>query len=355
MTAGECNGSGTQVRRKGLGRVSKRAAARSAGRVWRTYVAFALAGLALPASAEARSTVEPGVGVEGSVLVQGSTSSDAISVTATKDEIRVSDSEGVSLRPTPVFDPASEPNCEQTSATVVVCTNVTSSVAVEVRAGRGNDRITGTARDDFLDGGSGNDVIGGLSGRDFIDDHSGKDTIRAGGGPDVVRVSGSTSEPDRGRDRINCGLPSKQQLGSLEVILDRDTVFAEATDRVRGCEVGETTGDERGNWMRGATPMFGRTGNDFMVGGPGKDKLFGNEGRDRIFGRSGRDRLYGGSGGDKLYGGTGRDRLYGQRGNDRINSRDRSRDLVFCGSGGRDLAKIDRHDRAFACERVSRR
>jgi hypothetical protein len=92
---------------------------------------------------------------------------------------------------------------------------------------------------------------------------------------------------------------------------------------------------------------------DFLLGGEGDDCLNGLGGADRIDGSTGADKLNGGDGGDRLAGGPGLDRLSGGPGVDVIQARDGARELVRCGPG-RDLARLDRRDRAIGCERMRR-
>jgi len=69
-----------------------------------------------------------------------------------------------------------------------------------------------------------------------------------------------------------------------------------------------------------------------------------------IDGGAGRDTLIGTAGYDFIAGGGGNDVIEGGRKSDLIETRDRSKDLVDCGSG-RDTLLRDRRDRANACER----
>jgi hypothetical protein len=94
---------------------------------------------------------------------------------------------------------------------------------------------------------------------------------------------------------------------------------------------------------------------DRLVGTDGPDELRGLGGNDRLSGLAGNDRLSGGAGNDRLTAGRGTDTLLGGSGSDVLSARDGRRDTVDCGSGRRDRAIVDRHDRVRGCERVSRR
>jgi Ca2+-binding RTX toxin-like protein len=93
---------------------------------------------------------------------------------------------------------------------------------------------------------------------------------------------------------------------------------------------------------------------DRLVGTNGPDELRGLGGNDQLSGLGGDDRLSGGAGDDRLAGGRGTDTLLGGAGNDVLSARDGHRDTVDCGTGRRDRATVDRHDRVRGCERVSR-
>ena len=77
-----------------------------------------------------------------------------------------------------------------------------------IRGGDGNDRLSGGLDGDRLIGGDGNDLIDGGDGRNSYSGGAGRDVIDA--------ANGSV-------ETINCGS-------------GRDTVRADSTDRVRGCE-----------------------------------------------------------------------------------------------------------------------
>ncbi len=83
--------------------------------------------------------------------------------------------------------------------------------------------------------------------------------------------------------------------------------------------------------------------------------LTGTAGPDVLRGLGGDDRLFGGRGNDRLDGGRGKDVLSGGAGDDTILARDKTRDVISCGSG-RDLVTADRIDVvARDCETVRRR
>ena len=110
--------------------------------------------------------------------------------------------------------------------------------------------------------------------------------------------------------------------------------------------------------------IFGRDGKDVLIGFAAADYVYGEEGDDILLGESGNDRLWGGGRDDTLDGGTGADRLWpgwgsdvvdAGSGNDIVNAgeNDSAMDSIDCG-GGFDRAVINRRDKVFNCERVTR-
>ena len=133
---------------------------------------------------------------------------------------------------------------------------------------------------------------------------------------------------------------------------------ADGDDRVTGvrgddCLYGDAGGD-RLDGGSGGDLLLGRAGNDVLTGSTGNDRVSGSDGDDRLNGGTGADRLSGGDGRDSLLGGRGRDSFSGGDGRDRLNAADGRGERVNCG-GGRDIARVDRFDRLFGCERVLRR
>jgi Tol biopolymer transport system component len=208
--------------------------------------------------------------------------------------------------------------------------------------------ITGTERADVRTGGPASDVMFGLAGNDVLRGAGGRDCLYGQLGSD--RLLG------QGAGDWLWGGPGSDGLDG-----------GPGGDRLRGQD-----GNDR---------LAGGSGRDSLTGGAGRDRLDGGSGRDRLRGGAGADRLFGGSGADRLTGGSGRDRLHGDAGDDliadhsgrdgfwggagddRIDARDGARgggrrraDVVACGAGAHDVARVDGADRvARDCERVVRR
>jgi hemolysin type calcium-binding protein len=115
-------------------------------------------------------------------------------------------------------------------------------------------------------------------------------------------------------------------------------------------------GTPRADTLRGTSSgdlIFGLDGNDLIRGRAGNDCLIGDGGNDRLLGGKGSDRLTGGDGNDTLVGGKGVNRYDAGSGNEIVKAANGRRELVSCGEG-RDRARVDRHDRVAACEKVTR-
>jgi uncharacterized repeat protein (TIGR01451 family) len=84
------------------------------------------------------------------------------------------------------------------------------------------------------------------------------------------------------------------------------------------------------------------------------NRLNGDSRANRLRGTYGGDDIHGARGDDSIKSVAGRDCFFGNRGDDTIVSRDGSRDLVDCGSGSADIARVDRFDKVKGCEHVRR-
>ncbi len=156
--------------------------------------------------------------------------------------------------------------------------------------------ITGTTRDDELEGtdgrdvilaGPGADVVFGFDGNDVICGGPGNDVIRGGEGDDILfgNEAADTLFGDAGNDDLRGGYWKDHLLGGA------------GDDTLRG--------------GRGTDRLQGGSGDDTVLGGDGMDTVEGNAGRDTANGQQGRDSVAGGPGTDIVIGGAGRDRCSG--------------------------------------------
>jgi Ca2+-binding RTX toxin-like protein len=148
----------------------------------------------------------------------------------------------------------------------------------------GNDRITGTPGQDFIDGLRGNDIINGGPGDDAMGGQEGLDLINGGAG----------------------------------------------NDRIVG-------GD-------GKDQLYGQAGNDFIEGGNGDDVIEGHAGLDTIYGGPGADYMWGDIS-PKVAPQTdySNDRII-HGGLTGITDPDGSSDYIACGLGGADEVWYNRND-----------
>jgi Ca2+-binding RTX toxin-like protein len=164
---------------------------------------------------------------------------------------------------------------------------------LEVRGGRGHDRVYG---------GDGADRLWGHDGHDRLDGGAGADRMWGGRGNDTYLVD---DRADRVHEARNQGT---------------DTVKASVSYSLAGTHVeklvltGAADLNATGNSL--ANMLAGNGGHNSLRGGAGDDLLKGNAGNDTLLGGSGQDRLLGGSGHDLLKGGGGNDQLTGGSGAD---------------------------------------
>jgi Ca2+-binding RTX toxin-like protein len=280
--------------------------------------------------------------------------------------------------------------------------NLTSAPST-LSGGDGNDSLNGGSGPDILRGNKGVDTQSGGAGDDYIDSRGDKgDVIACGDGNDTVRADSADSvaadceiidrdsppppppTPGSGPSPAATGLLGPAESRRLKAgACATDMIGTPRDDLLSGSSLGETLFGLQGNdilrGLQGDDCLFGGLGSDRLSGADGDDRLLGddaarglrgndslsgNAGDDLLIGGPGRDRLYGGAGNDRIRGGRGRDRLRagpgnnrlsGGIGNDRIYSANGRRDIVKCGVGRRDRARVDRIDSVRGCERVSRR
>lgn len=173
-----------------------------------------------------------------------------------------------------------------------------------------NDRVIGSAFDDFLAGGDGDDEIIGGQGRDSINGGDGDDVLYGNRGIDFF-------DPGAGADQIDGG-------GDFDRVWYGASRSGVTVDLNRGTGSG---GDAEGDTYTGIERVTGSSYDDVITGtavsnaikgGNGADTIYGLDGRDVIEGQFGDDILYGGNSNDIVLGGDGNDQVYGNRGSDKL-------------------------------------
>jgi len=220
-----------------------------------------------------------------------------------------------------------------------------------VRAGPGNDTVTGSLGADDLQGEDGDDVLTGSSGDDDLAAGRGADRLDAGRGDDrlldgvgflstaaapTAADGADTFSGSIGRDVL---VYSGSRTARLEVTPNDQT----ANDGA----VGE------GDQILGIEDTTLAQGNDFFFGLASLDDNF----VDVVTAGAGNDTVLTGDGNDRLNGGTGRDTLRGGSDDDVLFTRDGEPEAVIaCDSGLRDEAFIDLTDPdPTGCELIERR
>ena len=208
----------------------------------------------------------------------------------------------------------------------------------------GFDNIVGTRFDDVMFGDPGENRLTGGAGDDFLDGRDGRDTVVYYDAPQAVTVDLAASVADGhghdtlvdvesvvgsrfgdalkadGRDNWMTGREGNDLLdgrGGTDV-----ASFAYASNGVLvqledepGSGQGHATGEgtdtliaiEGAVGSTHADGLWGSVGANWLSGGAGNDALLGFDGDDLLFGGMGDDRLYGGAGNDLLVGGSGSD------------------------------------------------
>ena len=224
--------------------------------------------------------------------------------------------------------------------------SVTSSVAVNVDGGGGNDRLAGSALADALYGGKGRDVVRG---------NGGDDTLRDGQLPRLV-----TPEEDPGQGRV---FPPPQLEPAIAVPAESDVIDGGLGTDTLGYEgrrrgvIADLSRTDRHAGAPGEGDSLGRLEN--LVGGNGDDRLLGDDAANTLWGSTGDDLLVGRAGNDQLEGGEGSNRARGGAGDDIIGgglNADvlRNRQRVSCGPGQDLAASLFLNDFAEDdCETVS--
>ena len=154
------------------------------------------------------------------------------------------------------------------------------NVIDDVAGGSGNDRITGNALGNFLDGFGGNDVLIGLAGDDELDGMQGDDTyvFANNGGFDVIKEAASAGTDTfdfsalTSNMTVNLGVTTKQPVHGSAVL---EIHNATAIENVVGGSGNDTiAGNALGNNLNGGPgndTLNGATGHDTLVGGHGND------------------------------------------------------------------------------------
>ncbi|KQP73787.1 hypothetical protein ASF41_18120 [Methylobacterium sp. Leaf111] len=179
-----------------------------------------------------------------------------------------------------------------------------------VRAGSGDDVLTGSSVGEVLRGGAGRDTVSGGAGNDLVDggadndtlaDGTGSDTVLGGSGDDIVMAA-----RDGDSDRFDGG----DGTDTFDV---STTASGVTVDLTAGTSVAAETGHDL---LVSIEDVRGGSGADTLSGSAAANTLSGGAGRDHVSGGAGNDGLDGGDGDDTILDGDGRDVALGGTGDD---------------------------------------
>jgi RTX calcium-binding nonapeptide repeat (4 copies) len=220
--------------------------------------------------------------------------------------------------------------------------SVSSSVAINVDGGRGDDRLTGSPFADALYAGEGRDVLIAGDGDDALQDGR---LLKVAGPqwvtPDFVPAFRSVFAPARPERDVFEGGAGVDTFGYAG---RRRGVVVDLSRAGRAGARGED------DWLRGLEGFVGTSGDDRLVGDQLGNVIFGGRGDDLLVGRSGDDQLEGGAGSNRARGGAGDDIITGGVNADVIRERQR----IKCGPGQDHAANVYLNDFAEGdCETVA--
>ncbi|MBJ7348435.1 MAG: hypothetical protein JHC87_07680, partial [Thermoleophilaceae bacterium] len=287
---------------------------------------------------------DPGVAGASTLTVNGTDGAESISLSDSGNDVNVYNNAAL----------LAGDGCTQTSANSVQCSpavdttivsalldlyagNDTTSfgssttIALTINGGNGNDSLYGSQGDDTISGGAGSDAINGASGFDTVSyaDHT---------TPVSIDIASGGQEDAVGNDI------ERYVLGS-----GNDTFYG-VWCPAPGCDVDGGPGDDSLNASDQADNIVGGSGNDTIHGYSGDDTIDGGSGNDYVIASHGNDTVNGGSGNDTLegdfdngspgndhlIGGSGVDTITSLAGDDSINSIDPggvADAVVSCGDG----------------------
>lgn len=215
---------------------------------------------------------------------------------------------------------------------------------VVLLTGRGNDRVTGSARDDVIETAGGSDFVDAGAGDDRITDGSGANRLFGGDGDDGITSTFYSAEIDGGAGQDWLYISEMARTSDLTIDFAAGKVSTGTV--LRGFEQANLalgSGNDRviAGDLAYLTVDAG-AGNDHLEGGAGRDALYGEDGNDYIHGGAGNDSIVTGAGDDVAYGGDGMDTLANTGGSDVLDggAGDDWLQDTFPGSGSLGVASI---------------
>jgi Ca2+-binding RTX toxin-like protein len=161
---------------------------------------------------------------------------------------------------------------------------------------RFNDKITGNANANLLQGGDGDDELIGGGGGDVMFGGAGSDILSNSGAGSHLYYGGSDVSPENEIDTVTY---EDLQTAVNVSLLSGGTNGAGGTEKFSGID--NLIGSRESDFLEGdgnVNTLRGRAGSDSLTGLAGNDQLFGDEGDDWLDGGLGADLLNGGDGND---------------------------------------------------------
>lgn len=211
-----------------------------------------------------------------------------------------------------------------------------------LEGGDGNDWINALGGDDTLGGGAGDDTLDGGAGDDQLTGGTGNDSLTGGDGSDTFLVydgfgSDTIVGGEAGTNSDTIDLSALTTPVTVTYTGDKTGTITDGTSTLSFSEIERIILTEGTDVLRGDSDSAGINieglgGNDTIDGGSGTDTIDGGTGNDSIDGNAGDDSLSGGEGADSIFGDTGADTVSGGAGADIIDG-DAGADVLDGGSG----------------------
>ena len=241
------------------------------------------------------------------------------------------------------------PGCASLGEQLVACPTSTPRLVAYVLAGDRGDTVTSSVAVN-IDGGGGNDRLGGSPLADALYGAEGRDVVRGNGGDDVLRDGRLSrlppAEEDEGRffpPLLEPTAPVPPERDLFEGGVGTDTLGYEGRRRGVIADLARTDrhagAPGEGDSLRELEQLEGGHGGDLLLGDDLANSLVGGDGDDRLVGRAGDDSLALGGGSNRARGDAGDDTIGALRENLLL-----ERQRIACGPGRDYVADMFRND-----------
>ena len=241
------------------------------------------------------------------------------------------------------------PGCASSGEHLVACQTSTPRLVAYVLAGDRGDAVTSSVAVN-IDGGSGNDRLGGSPLADALYGAEGRDVVWGNGGDDALRDGRLSrlmpAEEDEGRffpPLLEPTAPVPPERDLFDGGVGTDTLGYEGRRRGVIADLARTDrhagAPGEGDVLRGLEQLEGGNGGDLLLGDDLANSLVGGDGDDRLVGRAGDDSLALGAGSNRARGDAGDDSIGALRANPLL-----ERQRIACGPGRDHVADMFQND-----------